>query len=192
MTAHKLWHRRGYLPHFDHGAVVQFITFRLGDSLPRRIYESLKARAKNDAALYHQLETMIDEGRGACLLANSVHANRVRRALRHFDGLRYRLISWVIMPNHVHAVVEQMQEYRMGDVIHSRKSFTAKAINREIGSRGSLWAPDYFDRFIRDGAHLGNVVAYVESNPVKAGLVDHAEDWAFSSAAERAGAQNAP
>jgi REP element-mobilizing transposase RayT len=182
---HRLWHRRGYIPHFDGGAVVQTITFRLNDSLPRQIYAGLAKAAKNDVDRRRRLEAMIDEGRGACRLAHPHHAEIVQTALKHFDGQRYRLLAWVIMPNHVHAAIEQVEGHRLGDIIHSWKSFTANQINSIRKSAGAVWAPDYFDRYIRDEVHFTKAVEYIEDNPVKAGLAGRAEDWAYSSASAR-------
>jgi REP element-mobilizing transposase RayT len=71
----------------------------------------------------------------------------------------------------------------LGGVVHSWKSFTARQMNRQMGTSGKVWADDYFDRFIRNESHFASAVGYVENNPVKAGLVGRAADWAFSSAA---------
>lgn len=180
---HKAWHERGYLPHFDAGATVQSLTFRLADSLPRAVFDDVAAGAADDADRRRRLDAMIDEGRGACLLRVPEHARIVSAALKHFDGARYRLLAWVVMPNHVHVLIEQVEGFRLGDVVHSWKSFSAKEINRRRGSKGSVWAPDYFDRYIRDDAHFAGAKRYIEENPVKAGLVASPEDWEFSSAA---------
>ena len=188
MAPHKSWHHRGYLPHLDSGATVQFVTFRLADSLPREVYEACVAAARDRIELHGRLEAMIDAGRGACLLrdaGNAGNAAIVRTALEHFDGERYRLIAWVIMPNHVHALVEQVEGWRLGDVVRSWKTYAAKAINARRSGSGIVWAKDYFDRFIRDEAHFLNTVRYIEENPVKAGLAVQPSDWPFSSAAER-------
>lgn len=180
---HKAWHSRGYLPHFHSGATVQFATFRLADSLPRAVYEELVAAAKDQIDRARRLDAMIDRGRGECLLRAPDNAAIVRGALLHFDGARYLLIAWVIMPNHVHALIEQVEGFRLSDIVHAWKSFTAKAINRRAGANGAVWAQDYFDRFIRDDAHFLATRRYAEENPVKAGLAARSEDWAFSSAA---------
>jgi len=182
---HRFWHRRGYLPHFDAGAVIQTITFRLGDSLPRELYAALTMAAKSEAERRARLEAMIDQGRGTCLLAQTSHACVVQSALEHFDGQRYRLVAWVVMPNHVHVAIEQIEGYRLGDIVHSWKSFTANRINGCRKSAEAVWAPDYFDRYIRDEAHFARAVRYIENNPVKAGLVGCPQDWMFSSATAR-------
>jgi REP element-mobilizing transposase RayT len=187
--SHKLWHRRGYLPHFDQGAVVQAITFRLADSLPREFYESLASRTPTVRS--QGFETHMDQGRGACILADPDYAKIVQGVLNHFDGERYRLLAWVIMPNHVHSVVEQIPGHRLGDVVRSWKNYSARRINALSNKSGAVWAPDYFDRFIRNEDHLANAIRYVEDNPVKAGLVSNPAEWIFSFCAARHGSSAA-
>lgn len=109
-------------------------------------------------------------------------ADIVEQTLLHFDGERYRVLAWCVMPNHVHVIVEQMQGWPLASVTHSWKSFTANRINRLLGRKGALWLREYFDRFMRDDDHLNGTIQYVEANPVKAGLVARAEDWRWSSA----------
>jgi REP element-mobilizing transposase RayT len=184
---HRAWHHRGYLPHFDAGAVVQMITFRLADSLPRDIYEKINARDHDDAEKRRQLEETIDSGRGSCLLRDPEIASIVECSLRNYDGEQYCLICWVIMPNHVHLVIEQIDGFALSDVIRGWKSFSAKQINKLRKTSGSVWAPDYFDRFIRDRNHFSDAITYTEYNPVKAGLASRPEEWPHSSAAKNAG-----
>jgi len=183
---HKLWHRRGYLPHFDGGSTTQTIILRLADSLPKNIHAQL-AKADDASSRHKYLDSMIDRGHGSYLLKDPLNAELVQDALSFFDGQRYRLIAWVIMPNHVHAMIEQMEGHRLGEIIHSWKRFTANRINGRRGVTGAVWAEDYFDRYIRDADHYERMVAYIENNPVKAGLVGKPEDWAFSSFLVRSG-----
>jgi REP element-mobilizing transposase RayT len=164
---------------------VQTVTFRLADSLPRAVYAGIVATARDDVSRRELLEQMIDEGRGSCRLRSPGNAAIVREALQHFDGERYRLLAWVVMPNHVHVIIEQTEGHRLGDVVRSWKSFSARAINRREARQGTVWATDYFDRYVRDRVHLATAIGYIEENPVDAGLVARAEDWLFSSAAAR-------
>ena len=184
--SHKGWHDRGYLPHFDGGTLVQSVTFRLADSLPRRVYEQILSSAKADEDRFKRLEGLIDCGRGACILRRREIATIVENALLFFDGDRYRLLAWAVMPNHVHALIEQIDGYSLSSIAHSWKSFTAKAINKCQGTTGSVWSPDYHDRFVRNAEHYGRAINYIEQNPVKAGLIGRAEDWPFCSAHRRA------
>jgi REP element-mobilizing transposase RayT len=178
---HRGWHDRGYLPHFDAGAVAQTITFRLADSLPREFYEKSAAVAPNSTELFFTLERAIDKGAGECLLTKPANAAIVRDSFEHFDGDRYLLLSWVVMPNHVHVMIEQVEGHRLADIVQSWKSFTAHAINKARGFNGRVWSPEYFDRYVRDERHYVNAKYYIENNPVKARLVGRPEDWPYSS-----------
>jgi REP element-mobilizing transposase RayT len=175
--SHRHWFSRGYLPHLDAGAVVQSVTFRLADSLPREVLERLKTSSFDDAERFRFIEALIDRGSGSAVLRHPEFAGVVENALKYFDGERYRLLAWVIMPNHVHVLIEQVEGFRLDRILHAWKSFTANRINMLRGVRGRLWAREYYDRFIRDPAHFESAVAYIRSNPVKAGLVARAEDW---------------
>lgn len=180
---HKDWHSRGYVPHFDQPGLVQSITFRLADSLPKHILESLKKGEDVSADLEkrRRIESYLDASYGECLLENSEIANLVQDALLYFNNERYRLIAWVIMPNHVHAIIDVFDGHPLDKIVHSWKSFTAFKANTLIGREGRFWYPDYFDRYIRDEKHLEIAVTYIEHNPVKAGLISDARTWPYSS-----------
>ncbi|MCA0302593.1 MAG: transposase [Proteobacteria bacterium] len=178
----KGWHARGYLPHFDSPETVQFVTFGLSDSLPAKLAAPYVPGTKS----LLEMDTHLDAGRGACWLGNKAVANEVQVALRHFDGERYRLLAWCIMPNHVHVVIEPEDQHNLGSIVQSWKSFTAKRANKLLGRSGPFWRKDYFDRYMRGEEHYAKTVAYVEDNPVKAGLCGTATEWPWSSAAFRA------
>ncbi len=91
------------------------------------------------------------------------------------------------MPNHAHILVHGPEGSRLGDLVKTWKTFSAREINRLLGTEGSLWAKDYHDRYIRDEKHLASARAYIRNNPVKAGLCLKAEDWQWSSAGHRSG-----
>ena len=178
MADPKGWHSRGYLPHFDSPETVQFVTFRLADSLPKAVAEVLRHR--EDDVL--RIERELDVGIGACWLRREEIASLVEAALLHFDGQRYRLLAWCIMPNHVHVVIEMMDGQSLSSIVASWKSFTAHKANALLERNGRFWHADYFDRFMRNEEHLNQTVDYVEQNPVKAGLAAHPSDWTWSSA----------
>ena len=184
---HKAWHNRGYLPHFDEAGTVQFLAFRLVDAVPATMVAAWKTELKLSggeaaddprcAQIRRRIESYADRGHGACWLKDARVAEVVRDALLHFDGERYRLLAWIIMPNHVHALIETLPGFPLDGVIHSWKSFTAKRANRLLGRTGVFWMGDYFDRYVRDEKHLCAVMQYMEENPVKAGLVRFAREW---------------
>lgn len=179
----KGWHTRGYLPHFDIPGTVQMINFRLADSLPQeRKHEWQELlRLKNEQERRARLESYLDRGYGACELAIPLIARYFETTLLTDDGRRCRLLAWAVMPNHVHLLV-QVWTIPVGKLVECWKSLSARFANRTLHRRGPWWQPDYFDRYIRDEAHYHKAVHYIESNPVKAGLVTNARLWAWSSA----------
>jgi REP element-mobilizing transposase RayT len=159
------------LPHFDAPGTQQFITYRLADSMPhsrRGEWEAL-LDLENEIERQRRIEAYLDRGLGACHLRRREIAELVQSNLWHYDGLKYRLLAWVNMPNHVHVLVE-IWRLPMGKVLKSWKGYTAKQANKKLGTQGPFWAEDYFDRFIRDEEPLGRVKHYIEANPLKAGL----------------------
>jgi putative transposase len=178
MTRPKGWHSRGYLPHFDSPETVQFVTFRLADSLPTAVAKALGHREGN----VHRIDRELDVGLGACWLRKPDIASLVQDALLHFDGERYCLLAWCLMPNHVHVVIDIVGDQSLTNIVRSWKSFTARQANARLERSGPFWHADYFDRYMRNEEHLAQTVEYVEQNPVKAGFVSTAADWIWSSA----------
>jgi REP element-mobilizing transposase RayT len=194
----KEWFSRGYLPHRDKTGLVQHVTFHLADSIPQKSRDRLKLdmqilenelskeNADNKTRKHRiaveklkRIHELLDAGHGECHLRNPHYAKIVRDALLKFDGDRYNLKTWCIMPNHVH-VLMGCNDVSEAKIVHSWKSYTALAINRELNRNGHFWHREYFDRFIRDKKHLALVIEYIEMNPVKAGLVKNREDWVFT------------
>ena len=169
---------------FDQAEVVQGITFRLCDSLPQEAVERMRVTAEldDDSRKRSRAEVFMNAGHGACYLRLPQIATNVEGALLHFDRERYRLLAWVIMPNHVHVLAVQLTGFPLANVIHSWKSFTAKEANRALGRTGAFWAREYYDRYIRNREHLARAIDYIHYNPVKAVLVAAPEEWMFSSA----------
>ena len=182
------WHSRGYLPHFDGRAMPQFLTFHLADSIPQKVIRGWRQELKSlkyeqeRVLLQRRIEKYLDQGYGEAFLKIDRVARIVQDSLLKFDGVRYRLFSWVVMPNHVHSLLTRFEQYELSDILHSLKSFTAHEANKMLGRAGQFWIEDYFDRYIRNQEHFERTVKYIENNPVKAGLCRRAEDWPYSSA----------
>jgi len=132
-----------------------------------------------------RIEGWLDMGCGHAWLRDPQLAEIAENALLKFDGERYFLQAWVVMPNHVHALFTAIQGFRLSRILHSWKSFTAKASNAVIGQSGQFWQEDYFDRYIRTDRHYSATLDYIERNPVVAGLCARKEDWRFGSARRR-------
>jgi REP element-mobilizing transposase RayT len=175
------------LPHWQQKGAVYFITFRMADALPSRLLNQWED--DRDAWLrihpepwtaeieleYHQrfsgaIERWLDAGYGACLLRRPDCAEIVAETLRHFERDRVVMISFVVMPNHVHALFVQNPEWALEKLTQSWKRFTAREINKLLDRAGKLWQRDYFDRLVRDEEHFANCVRYIRRNPEKARL----------------------
>jgi putative DNA methylase len=182
----RYWHSRGFLPHFDAAGFTQFITFRLADSMPQEVLvrwrDELERNEITDADHRRRIEHYLDQNYGAGHLRDSRIANLLQDTFLKWDGERYNLISWVIMPNHGHILLTPIAEFTVADIMHSIKSYTAHKANKILARTGQFWAKEYFDRYIRDHKHFVSTVNYIENNPVKARLCDSPEKWPYSSA----------
>ena len=187
-----VWHSRGYLPHFESAEVVQHVTYHLADSLPTSVLERFEAELKStplekrDSERRKRLEAWLDAGHGSCVLRHSRIAAGVQDAILYFDAQRYRLFAWVVMPNHVHVLLQVINGWTLARVLDSWKKFAGRMIAEYRGftpgvSEG-VWQREYWDRYIRHEGHFRHVVEYIHNNPVKAGLVRRAEEWRWSSA----------
>jgi REP element-mobilizing transposase RayT len=182
----KGWYASKHLPHFDAPGTQQFITYRLADAMPAARRSEWKAFLHLEDKLEKQrkIEAYIDRGYGDCSLREPRIAQIVQDNLWHHDGLKYRLLAWCIMPNHVHTLIE-LGQTPLGEILKSWKGYTAKEANRLLQRAGTFWEEDYFDHYIRDEKHFRQVVRYIEANPVKARLVRAPEEWSWSSARYR-------
>ena len=128
------WYSR-YLPHRDEDiSLLQAITYRLADSLPQHLLAQLKADLetlppeKRESESRKQMEQWLDAGYGKCHLRHPQAAEIVVNNWKHFDGKRYDLIAWTVMPNHVHVLVRVYEGYSLGKIVQSWKSYTGKKI----------------------------------------------------------------
>jgi REP element-mobilizing transposase RayT len=180
--------RHRNLPHWTQAGVTYFVTFRLADSLPQEKLEQLRSErehwlkthqkplSNSDKKEYRRLfaqkvEDWLDAGIGQCVLREPHAAKIVADALRHFDGKRYKLGEWVVMPNHVHVLVTPYEGFELVDILHSWKSFTANEINTLMKSSGRVWQHESYDHIVRSEEELARIEQYIIENPSKAGIV---------------------
>jgi REP element-mobilizing transposase RayT len=200
------FHFRGKLPHIKRVGATYFVTFRLADSLPAAAITRLKQEREHllqhalaakrpltwaeEQQLYQwyaaQVDAQFDQGHGSCWLHRPEIAKLVADALLFFQNQRYELSTWVIMPNHVHALVKPRPEFELSDILHSWKSFTAHAANKVLQNTGNtFWQTESYDHWVRDVAEHAAIARYISNNPVTSGLCPRPEDWPWSSAHPR-------
>ena len=109
----------------------------------------------------------------------------VAAAIRHFAGVRYRLLAFVVMNDHVHVLVEPAAPHPLERLVQSWKSFASNRLQTS-GRRGRIWQPEYFDRIVRDVAELREKLQYVATNPAKRwpGVEDYPWVWCDPNALE--------
>jgi len=183
-----------YLPHWTLDGANYHVVFRLADSLPAAVVEDYR---KEQAALLAEtadpadpaiqdrlralfssrIEQLLDTGRAACWLARTEIADLTAGSLRHFDGTRYHLHAWCVMPNHVHAVMQPLEPHELPDILHSWKSYIATVANRLLRRSGEFWQKESYDHVIRDAAEMEKTIRYVQANPAGAGLQDWPWVW---------------
>jgi putative DNA methylase len=180
------WHQRGYLPHFDAPGVTQFVTFQLHDSFPvtrRAEWEAVWCEP-DDSAKRRKLEVWLDRGHGECWLRRRDVAELVENNLLEADGRDYRMRAWIVMPNHVHLVVD-VWGVPLAKLIGGWKGRSSRLANALLRRSGKFWQADYYDTLIRDEPHLKRAIRYTEQNPVKAFLAKAAREWSWCSARHR-------
>jgi REP element-mobilizing transposase RayT len=203
---------RGRLPHWEKEEGLYFITFHLADSLPTEVVQGIVERqrilhaAKQTGAYLlpsqevliakyspKEIEAYFDRGAGECVFKDPRIAEAMASALRFWHGKRYRLVTWCIMPNHVHVICRLLPGQKLPDVMKSWKVYSAREANRILGRSGALWQREYYDRLIRREGELDRAVQYVLRNPERAGLKDWKWMWsegqeALSTAGQEIGA----
>jgi len=196
------FHSRNVLPHLKREGGAYFVTFRLAGTLPAELIQRLKRErelimqqalmAKRPLTWHEQeelfrwyssrVDAYLDAGHGECFLKRTEIADLVTGALKFFEGQRYELRAWVVMPNHVHVVVWPKPSWTLSDVLHSWKSYTSSEANKILGRKGnSFWQEESYDHSVRDDEDRTRCCHYTTMNPVNAKLCARPEDWKWSS-----------
>ena len=186
-----------HLPHWTCDAVLYWITFRLADSLPQ---DKLKAwQEEKDIWLKHnpkpwsdkqfleymnrfgdRLEKWLDTGYGSRALARQDIRTIVQECMLRFNGERLLLHAAVIMPNHVHLLMETLGQNKLPQIMKGMKGVSARKTNQYMGSSGKFWSDESFDHIVRNEFQYKRLIQYVAENPTKAGLKEH-EYWLYKT-----------
>jgi putative transposase len=190
--------REGSLPHWYQPGVTYFVTFRTENSVPHSLAQQWygernhwlenhginpksahwKAQLSSNPELeksFHVRFTKtfleyLDRGLGECVLRNREIAGIVANALRYFDGERYHLGDYVVMPNHVHILVCLIAATEIEAQCYSWKRYTAGQINRLLSRQGRFWQEESFDHLVRSPEQFEYFRNYIAQNPQAAGL----------------------
>lgn len=187
------------MPHWEQRQVCYFVTFRTIDSVPADVmagwkverfqwleaqgidpgmenwHSQLEMLPREVRAEFHQLfskrmHDMLDTCAGECLLRRADLRKIVVGALHHFDTERYHLGGYVIMPNHVHVLVQSLDEMGIKELCYSWKRFSARSIHEHLARKGHFWQAETYDHIVRGELQFRHYRDYIRENPVKAGL----------------------
>ena len=116
----------------------------------------------------------LEQEKIAALVQESIHYGA--QQLNYYD-----LNAYVIMANHVHLLI--LPKVAPSRLLQTLKGYTAREANKVLGRTGQpFWQAESYDRRVRDSTEAERIRAYIEDNPVKAGLVLRAEGYRWSSA----------
>jgi len=174
MTAYK---RR--LPHFHPEDSSLFVTWRLHDTLPFPKPEILTA---TPGRIFVAEDRALARAAGPSWLAQPRVAEVVKSTLTSGEHLgQYVLHAWVVMPNHVHLLIDP--NATLAAITQWIKGRTSNQVNRLLGRAGQpFWQHESYDHYVRNEREFLKIAAYIEHNPVAAGLVSAPENWSWSSA----------
>ena len=187
------------LPHWSQAGCLCFITWRAFDSIHQSVLNRWHADREERLRrhgielqhgnwkaqllqLDHRLRSEfvqtfserwhrhLDACHGACALRDPSLSRIVADSLHKFDGERYLLTDFVVMPNHVHLLAAFADEDGMLDQCDSWKHFTARELNQRLGITGRFWQQDGFDHLVRTAEHFEAFRRYIVNNPAKAQL----------------------
>ncbi len=189
MNQYRLFYRR-HLPHWQPRGAVLFVTFRLKGPPPVGAVESLPGKhlletkdILDERSSFYRWNDRLDRNpQGPFWLAQPAVAPLVQEALHYRDKREYCLFGFCIMPNHVHAVLEPLENgdsrpFQLSRIMQSLKRHTARKANLILGRKGAFWQDESYDHVIRNEGEFERILSYVLENPVHAGLVSDWEDW---------------
>lgn len=176
------------VPHFNFDGAIQFVTYGLADSdLLRRQRSGQQSAAtglRGGAPVIRARNSLTrrEAAYGSCVLRHEISATVVIENFQHHEPEKYRLLAWVVMPTHVHVLLQPTPEYTVGRIVQLWKTYTGHVLSPLYPAalvKNSFWQADYWDRYIRDEAHLATTIRYIRMNPVKAGLVRTPSEWPY-------------
>jgi putative transposase len=175
-----LYRRR--LPHIYQTDQPVFLTWRLYGSLPGG--RAFRGGTLSSGEAFAALDRLLDEGRcGPVYLQRPELADMVVEAI-HFNGEtlgQYSLHAFVVMPNHVHLLITP--KVPLPKITKSLKGITASRANAMLGfAEKPFLQEESYDHEVRREGGFERIRAYIENNPVRAGLVRDSKDYRWSSA----------
>jgi putative transposase len=112
----------------------------------------------------------------ACTATARVVAEKLRESSLWSDATP---VCWVLMPDHLHALIALGAVTELSSVVRRLKCVTALVANRIRGAGGALWSRAYHDHALRADEDCMSAARYLIANPVRAGLVSNADSYPY-------------
>lgn len=93
-----------------------------------------------------------------------------------------RLLCWVLMPDHMHMLIELGQARTLSALMRRVKSVSALVAHRCTGGSGQFWMPGFHDHALCEAESLRETAGYILWNPVRAGLVEVPREYPYLGA----------
>ena len=155
------------LPHINAIEHFQFLTFRTNDSIDSFIQKLIEDKSIKQNIKQFKIDNILDKSSNGAYL-NDDALSFLYDFFMDLDDDIYDLVSFVIMPNHIHMLFKQIKPIDV--TIRTIKSKSAIGINKLLGRNGKFWASDYYDKVIRDEEHFNKVYNYIKNNALRVGL----------------------
>ena len=173
------------LPHFHPDGTWLFLAWRLWGSMPAKSYSlAYSTPGRNFVAQDRILDRRstgprwLLDPRIADLVANAILIGERERRF-------YNLGALVVMPNHAHLLILPVAPVQV--LMRWLKGSTARKANQILSRTGHpFWQAESWDHYLRSSAQIDRTKAYIEQNPVSAGLASSSETWPWSSAGSQA------
>lgn len=187
-----------HLPHWHQDNVCAFVTMRLNDSIPRQVKTEIDKRRQHwfrlkgfdleipSDELFSCLtdveklrfqrfvssiyQRALDKGSGECIFRNLLCRDLLLNVIKSGHQVYFLLGDAVIMPNHVHLLIQPLQGYALSKILSSIRRMSAREINRILKRKGSLWQPEPFDHLVRSQFQFEKFRKYIALNPNRAKL----------------------
>ena len=155
------------LPHINAIEHFQFLTFRTNDSIDSFIQKLIEDKSIKQNIKQFKIDNLLDKSSNGAYLNDDILSFLYDFFIEMDDDI-YDLVSFVIMPNHIHMLFKQIKPIDV--TIRTIKSKSAIGINKLLGKSGKFWASDYYDKVIRDEEHFDKVYNYIRNNALRVGL----------------------
>jgi REP element-mobilizing transposase RayT len=98
--------------------------------------------------------------------------------MRRLDEEGYvQSIAWVLMPDHLHWLIQLSEKQGLSKVAQRFKARSAQSLNKSLQRKGAIWQKAYYDHAVRREEDLQEIVDYIIANPLRKGLVSRIEDY---------------